>query len=105
MFWRDLERKMAGRLKLLKTLASLLLLLSVCKSPTPHSSSVDGLYTPLMLASTTSLLFAGDVDISTLARPGILAGLVVMVCLRVLVSVTGRMTSTCIRTMSWLFHT
>ena len=74
---------MAVRLKLLKTLASLLLLLSVCKGPTPHSSSVDGLYTPLMLVSTTNILFAGDVDISTLARPGIsgiLAGLVVMVC-------------------------
>ena len=42
-----------------------------------------GLYTPLTLASTTNILFVGDVDISTLARPGIsgiLAGLVVMVC-------------------------
>ena len=97
-----------GQLKLLKTLVSLVFLFSVCRCPLPPSSCVERIYSPLLLANTTNVLFAGDVDKNMLNSQeisGILVGLTLMTSLRGAYTIMKKLNRTCVVTMSWTLQT
>ena len=96
------------QLKLLKTLVSLVFLFSVCRRPITPSSYVDRIYSPLLLANTTNILFAGDVDeikLNSQEISGILVGLTLMTSLRGAYMIMKKLNRTCVVTMSWTLQT
>ena len=81
---------MAVRFKLVRNVALFLLLFCFWKAPLSPKSDALSVYTPLMLADKTNVLFAGDVALNLhygVDLPSLLAGISVLVCLLGLVEV------------------
>ena len=56
---------MAGTFNLLRRFTLFMLLFSLWKVPLPPKSEIRSLYSPLMLAEKTNILYAGDAEADT----------------------------------------
>lgn len=91
---------MAGKFNLLRRLTLFMLLFSLWKVPLPPKSEIRSLYSPLMLAEKTNILYAGDVFLTLnkgVELPSLLTAFGLLACLLGLIQIEKacRLDETC----------